>query len=118
MNAEKKALRIRFTTAQKDEIRNRWFCENEIVVCHWCGKKLHDSKRSMNDGSFVTIDHLVEQAFGGTDRFDNLVPACAKCNNTRSSAKATEIEKIKGPSKAFEPLADKYVVDLKKPVEY
>ena len=114
MNPEKKALRIRFTTEQKEEIRNKWFCQNEVVVCHWCKKKLHDSKRRRDDGNYVTIDHLVEQAFGGTDRFDNLVPACAKCNNSRSSAKATEIEKLIGPCKDSERLDALYSLDLKK----
>lgn len=117
MNSEKKALRIRMNSNDRKAVRDRWFTEREEVLCHWCGKKLHDSKRRLNDGGYVTIDHLLETAYGGVDNFDNLVPACVKCNSSRSSIMATVVFDIAGPPKEFDCLDEKYIVDLNKEKE-
>jgi 5-methylcytosine-specific restriction endonuclease McrA len=34
------------------------------------------------------VDHVIPVADGGTDRLDNLRPACAKCNLARAQAEA------------------------------
>ena len=31
------------------------------------------------------IDHVLPKSLGGTDTLDNLVPACRKCNSTKSN---------------------------------
>jgi 5-methylcytosine-specific restriction endonuclease McrA len=41
--------------------------------CHYCKKPL--------DYLTVTIEHLIPRFRGGTDDKDNLVAACAPCNN-------------------------------------
>lgn len=44
--------------------------------CVYCGKALHP----FDD---FTIDHLKPKAKGGDDSWDNLVPACMKCNGKK-----------------------------------
>lgn len=41
----------------------------------------------------VTVDHLLEKSKGGTNKADNLVPACNKCNSTRSNPPHPELWK-------------------------
>lgn len=41
--------------------------------CHWCGR------------AGTTVDHLVPISRGGTNDDDNLVSACAKCNEARGN---------------------------------
>lgn len=48
---------------------------DKIKPCHWCGIQL-----SFND---ATLDHILDQADGGTNRKDNLVIACHNCNGKR-----------------------------------
>lgn len=47
--------------------------------CKLCGKPLNDD---------VTIDHIIEQADGGTDEISNLRLAHARCNAARNSHEA------------------------------
>lgn len=70
-------------TDEKNRVRYKWF-EDGPAKCHWCGRVLHLDK-NRNDGAFCTIDHLEEQAVGGSDHESNLVPACRKCNEGRST---------------------------------
>jgi 5-methylcytosine-specific restriction endonuclease McrA len=44
--------------------------------CAYCNKKLKKHE--------ITIDHLVPIALGGTDEYNNIVPACEACNNKKS----------------------------------
>jgi 5-methylcytosine-specific restriction endonuclease McrA len=66
------------TRAQDAEYaRNR-----EIVLaahprCYWCGEPDAD-----------TVDHIVPVALGGSNRRDNLVPACRHCNFARQARSA------------------------------
>lgn len=43
--------------------------------CHWCRRPLRLRK--------ATLDHFLPRALGGKDRFENIVIACASCNNAR-----------------------------------
>lgn len=76
--------------------------------CYWCKKKINDWKvlkklpgvTVLNVGNtdivylqdglqktigLATTDHLVEIKNGGTSDIANLVPACRKCNSSRSN---------------------------------
>ena len=37
----------------------------------------------------VTVDHKIERRNGGTDDYDNLVPACQSCNSLRDKREMT-----------------------------
>jgi 5-methylcytosine-specific restriction endonuclease McrA len=47
--------------------------------CRWCDVPF-------TSGNPPTMDHIVALKDGGTDRLDNLVLACAQCNNDRANA--------------------------------
>lgn len=47
-------------------------------TCRYCGATPPDVK--------LTIDHVTPTALGGTDTADNLVTACAPCNNGKTSS--------------------------------
>lgn len=68
----------------KRHLRRCWIEEGRCF-CHWCGKRLNVNGNEHTNGDYMTIDHLVEQALGGTDDPANLVPACKKCNGKRSN---------------------------------
>lgn len=46
-------------------------------LCAWCGLSL-----ARED---VQIDHVVPRSAGGSNKPDNLVPACARCNSERDA---------------------------------
>lgn len=58
--------------------------------CAYCGKEIE-----LKD---MQVDHLVPLYNGGTDDFDNLMPACRRCNHYKRSASVESfrsmIEKI------------------------
>ena len=62
-------------------LKNRQIILAGNPTCHWCGTQ-----------PATQADHLIEVDRGGGHELENLVPSCAKCNNTRahlySSAKA------------------------------
>ncbi len=43
-------------------------------TCQYCG----DKKGAM------TVDHVIPKRFGGTDSWENMVCACARCNNRKA----------------------------------
>jgi 5-methylcytosine-specific restriction endonuclease McrA len=53
--------------------------------CCYCG--VHTSYVKCQDHT-ATIEHLVPQAQGGTDAYDNCVMACLDCNNKRKTMDA------------------------------
>ena len=65
--------------------KHRWFGESAVVVCHWCSRRLNMKGSEQTNVDYCTVDHLIEKALGGSDEWENLVPACKKCNSSRSS---------------------------------
>ena len=51
-------------------------------TCRYCGGRAPDVT--------LTVDHVIPQALGGTDRPDNLVAACRDCNAGKSSTSPDE----------------------------
>lgn len=47
--------------------------------CAYCGIELKDES-----GKYMQVDHKHPKQNRGTDDFDNLMPACLKCNNYKS----------------------------------
>lgn len=52
-----------------------YFTEDGEIRCAYCGKPI---KR-------VTIDHVIPITSGGGNAIDNIVPACSRCNSSKSS---------------------------------
>lgn len=96
--------------AKKDRLRNkarsraRFVIERHGSECYYCGAPLvsiQTLRRSQvvkvsgrhvwwtNNGFvrqdlFLTLDHVIPIAEGGSNELNNLVPACSKCNNARN----------------------------------
>lgn len=54
--------------------------------CAWCRRKLTKA--------LLQIDHVVPRCDGGSDRPDNLVPACSGCNAARSGSDECLAERL------------------------
>ena len=53
-------------------------------ICPQCGRKMSlNNPKAIN--SYMTIDHIVPQNYGGTSNIENLRPLCRKCNMSRGS---------------------------------
>ncbi|MDD4052775.1 MAG: HNH endonuclease, partial [candidate division Zixibacteria bacterium] len=50
-------------------------------TCQYCG----DARGAM------TVDHVIPKRFGGTDSWENLVCACAHCNNKKGDRPPEEV---------------------------
>lgn len=51
-------------------------------ICHYCGIKVPRNK--------ATIDHVIPQAQGGKNRWDNTVCSCFECNNQKGDRTPAE----------------------------
>lgn len=59
-------------------------------ICPECGKPMQN--RNRNDlETYMTIDHIVPKAQGGTDNIENLRPLCRACNNKRGMKQITTL---------------------------
>lgn len=54
-------------------------------LCFWCARpmRLPAPGDDGSDPALATAEHLVPRSRGGTDRQENVVAACAPCNNRR-----------------------------------
>lgn len=64
-------------------------------ICHYCGCKLATDKRKQYTPTYLTIDHKVNKAAGGTDDGYNLVLACLACNKAKGDMPYGEFVKLK-----------------------
>ncbi|MCA6430306.1 MAG: HNH endonuclease [Cytophagales bacterium] len=64
-------------TAMKRQLREKWSYE-----CAYCGAKEKTKE--------LTLDHVIPLAHGGTDDYNNLVPACSRCNLDKSDTPLEE----------------------------
>jgi 5-methylcytosine-specific restriction endonuclease McrA len=51
--------------------------------CSYCGLVLNPFRN-------FSVDHVIPQSKGGTDDFDNLVPACRHCNSSKNNRSPVE----------------------------
>jgi 5-methylcytosine-specific restriction endonuclease McrA len=59
--------------------------------CWHCGKKLSFSNygKPWEKGAWE-VDHSIPLSRGGTDHFNNLVPACIECNRSKQDLTSRE----------------------------
>lgn len=65
--------------------------------CGWCGQK---TRRDMGWQNSATIEHLTPKSAGGTNKLENLMHACARCNNLR---RTQAVDKFKLVAERLEP---------------
>jgi 5-methylcytosine-specific restriction endonuclease McrA len=63
-------------------------------VCAWCREEIYhpDDARAagyLNRGDSPSLEHVVPVAFGGSNRFDNLLLVHRDCNNERGTDSPT-----------------------------
>lgn len=77
----------------RHELLTKWLEERGVLSCHYCGKGdlLIDSQSARD---VATLDHVKALALGG-ERFnpDNLVVACARCNQKKGHKPLEEFQK-------------------------
>lgn len=69
--------------------------------CHICRKTLarRNHGRIKSRGAWE-VDHSIPRSRNGTDRLNNLLPACIECNRTKSSSSTTAARAVLGFSSA------------------
>lgn len=88
-------------------LKNRQIILKGNPTCHWCGTQ-----------PATQADHLIEVDRGGGHELQNLVPSCAKCNNTRAHLYSSAKANIKNNARA-EALRDNGIeIKKSKPVFY
>jgi 5-methylcytosine-specific restriction endonuclease McrA len=76
--------------------------ERDGTACHWCGRQMrHATISGRLPDDYITIDHIVGRADGGSDDPSNLVLACYRCNQRRSK-----------PSSASPPITERQLIEL------
>jgi len=67
--------------------RRRAIYVRDNFSCRWC-------RREPIPAPFLTLDHLVPRAHGGTHATRNLVTACYQCNSQRGSRSLLQFARI------------------------
>jgi len=57
------------------------------LACVWCGA-------TVEDGSQLSLDHIVPASRNGGHESANLATACSKCNTARGNRSVTEFAKV------------------------
>lgn len=53
------------------------------LACCYCGA-------TVEDGAMLTLDHLVPHCQGGSNKSDNLITSCRRCNSSRGARSVSE----------------------------
>lgn len=59
--------------------------------CGWCGQK---TRRDMGWQNSATIEHVTPKSEGGSNKLENLMHACARCNRLRGTQAVDEFKLI------------------------
>ena len=79
--------------------RRRGKCQRRVDTlpdpwsCFYCGKPLDIATR--------TIDHVIPRSRGGSNRKENLVPACRPCNEAKGALTIKEYREQVRPGRPF-----------------
>ncbi len=64
--------------------------------CHICHKTVHLSKYGKESSGAWKIDHSVPRSKGGSDRLNNLYPACVSCNRSKQANSTRRVRRKNG----------------------
>lgn len=78
----KKRQKIRLIEHLRDKTKGR---------CYYCNEKIFR----------ITIDHFIPKVLGGTNRRDNLVPACYECNHAKGETPGDEFKRAQSEAIAI-----------------
>jgi len=56
------------------------------LACAWCG-------HTLEDGEWLTLDHVKPHSHGGTNEPENLLTACRRCNCSRGNRSVIDFAK-------------------------
>ena len=59
-------------------------------TCQYCGRKASE----LEDGEYLTRDHVIPESLGGKDSWTNVVTACRKCNNIKADSRLEDMDKL------------------------
>lgn len=92
---EKEAFFIRLFLARAAKRIKLWVAQDE--KCHYCQVETYLPKQgAVNTGKrLATLDHIITQTSGGTDKLTNMVVACQKCNSERGDMDYQTFYKLK-----------------------
>lgn len=68
----------------KSRARGRWWSTLVDMCghhCPYCGVRMEGKRMSR-----LTVDHFVPLNRGGTNRLENLMPACSRCNTDKGDS--------------------------------
>lgn len=82
----------RLTTERKYRFIKLWKTVYGGLICAFCAETCDDCFGQMISEKRATIDHLTPLSKGGTNRRENLVVACWKCNNQKADKDFTEFD--------------------------
>lgn len=82
-------MRAQIASYQKipKDTREELFYSRSIHFCCFCGCRLSADANGVHydpSGKLATLEHIWPQSLGGDSESNNLVPACGKCNETKS----------------------------------
>lgn len=66
--------------------------------CHWCGGAMLLGGEVETQPRTTTVEHLIPLARGGTNKKDNLVAACRRCNDLRGNSLTNPINPTPTPT--------------------
>lgn len=92
---EQREFQLRLNTARAKKRRFLW--ERDGGKCHFCLEQTILPVQGLDkqySGKMATLDHVIPQSEGGTDSLDNLVIACANCNQNRGTIDFYEFVRI------------------------
>jgi 5-methylcytosine-specific restriction endonuclease McrA len=78
-----KYVRIPFSSGFREYPKRKMIYKRDHYTCQYCG--------SIKD---LTIDHVIPKSKGGTNKWDNLVTCCRKCNLKKGNKFLSETSMI------------------------
>lgn len=86
--------------AFKEEERNRIY-ERTSGYCHICHKKLAlKNYGKLGARAAWEVEHSIPQANGGSNRLNNLYPACISCNRSKGASSTASARAKNGKTRA------------------
>jgi 5-methylcytosine-specific restriction endonuclease McrA len=86
----KNMVKARPTFRVPAQLTQRNLFVRDRYTCQYCQRHRSD----LRDSEFLTRDHVLPQARGGRDLWENVVTACSTCNNKKADYLLKDLEKL------------------------